>query len=1169
MNYNGKYMTLKNTPNKEVKFIYHLSDIHIKDNTTYIDEYVSVFENLYQTLRENGAQRDTSLIVIAGDLVDSADYTVDTQKLLIPFLENLSEFSDIVIIPGNHDIKVINDTTEERLGIILQYFDNVYYLPATGRYIYNNIVFYHSSVLDKHLLRADDDDIDIPNKVKIALYHGTVSSEYVELNYKNMVDIRNFNNYDLCMYGDTHKFEFMNLKKTAAYCSSLLRTNRGQDNEQHGLIKWDIPNRKGEFIEIKNDYGHISYTFLDYNIVQYPVNTYMPKFPVVVIRYNNINPQICEEEIKKLVPNYRHIIYKQYVPEINDKDNKIIMKDVTTDDLHIVEYQNELIKQYYNYYVNNGNNEQLNKIQQLNTEMNNQLDTNYIDEISTRETNKYDIQILKFSNLFSYGAGIMIDFTDKTNSYNVQGDNYVGKTNLLNIILYSVFGQCLKAKLNMQLLNHEKEKGTSIVTIKVNNRDTYRINRSILKVYNDNKHEYKIESTVTLFRLAENGVFKDVSGNGINETNKKITALFGDYKNIIKTNFMLSPSDGIIKVHHAERFQYFTNITKISIFEKLIAKANEDLKKLELIDKNLSEVLRINDKDNLERELINNNNMEKGHVSKIEEYTKQIQICHDNIDKLYSELSKIKPYDSEYFKKLESKKQDNLSKIVLIDKSIQENITKQNINNNEITKLEHIIETMYINSTQSFKINKDKMAIELCERINSNTKIRTEILSSVMKTINKKESHKSMIEYNLLTNIINSDIEKLKNIKENVLDYTKIEEYKQIITLLKHDNIHIQDQINALICELSVYNYEINRIDKKNSKYDVNILEKQRRYIENKLINNKRDLYMYSEKLWKLKSSLDRIVSNIEIIKNNINEHNKCADELKNVKEEIKLYTLYKNLISRNGLQSLLLDNILMEIERHANNFLEKITDFQIKINKDITCYENNGVPKIEISRIKRGFDLKSCQYSNYEEMIINMAIRVAMMDTNSYTVPNLFVMDEVFNYMDKQNIKKTDDIIKTINSKVKFSLVISHLDIINSQFINKIKIIESNDSNVPVSVIEGRSEEQRKEVVSLIDKEENEPKATKYQKKEPYKETDNVLPDIIEKPNIIIQEIEKVSISSAEYNSFHEINKLEEPINKITVKKTVVKESKNRKKNNNKKPPAKRGRKPPLRVVT
>src|SRR5947208_990519 len=64
------FVKLKDEGNKrEIKYIYHLSDIHIRNNQRHV-EYNEVFERTYKKLRfQIGDDKKHSLIVVTGDIV--------------------------------------------------------------------------------------------------------------------------------------------------------------------------------------------------------------------------------------------------------------------------------------------------------------------------------------------------------------------------------------------------------------------------------------------------------------------------------------------------------------------------------------------------------------------------------------------------------------------------------------------------------------------------------------------------------------------------------------------------------------------------------------------------------------------------------------------------------------------------------------------------------------------------------------------------------------------------------------------------------------------------------------------------------------------------------------------------------------------------------------------
>ena len=91
-----------------VEIIYHLADIHIPNNISRHDEYNEVFKEVYKKIEEDKKEK---LIVICGDLFhDKTMIKPEALSLAKDFIFNLSIYGEIIIIDGNHDINITNDT---------------------------------------------------------------------------------------------------------------------------------------------------------------------------------------------------------------------------------------------------------------------------------------------------------------------------------------------------------------------------------------------------------------------------------------------------------------------------------------------------------------------------------------------------------------------------------------------------------------------------------------------------------------------------------------------------------------------------------------------------------------------------------------------------------------------------------------------------------------------------------------------------------------------------------------------------------------------------------------------------------------------------------------------------------------------------------------------------
>src|SRR5437868_4765580 len=251
-NQNMKILLDNETDN--IKYIYHISDIHIQRDTYRNSEFEKVFAatalNITNHIKNN-SNESQSLIVLTGDIIDfKLNVSVNGIKMLTTFLTLMSDICDIIIICGNHDVNVYNSNEEDLILSLhdkIQTKHKIYYLRDSGLYKYKNIVFSHTSVFSQN--NKDNLSNIIPanninNKlIKICLYHGFVYDKIKTHNLSYMLlkshrTISDFVDYDLVLLGDIYERIFISDK--IAYASSLLQMNYGESVSEHGFIIWNI-----------------------------------------------------------------------------------------------------------------------------------------------------------------------------------------------------------------------------------------------------------------------------------------------------------------------------------------------------------------------------------------------------------------------------------------------------------------------------------------------------------------------------------------------------------------------------------------------------------------------------------------------------------------------------------------------------------------------------------------------------------------------------------------------------------------------------------------------------------------------------------------------------------------------------------------------------------------
>jgi len=118
------------------KYIIHLADIHIRTGTeTYsrYNEYLTVFENLKNSLLLNNINKDNSIILVAGDIFHNKNKVENFGlNLFKQFITILTTIATTVIIPGNHDFLQQYPNDPSLLdSILLTNIKNLYYLNTT------------------------------------------------------------------------------------------------------------------------------------------------------------------------------------------------------------------------------------------------------------------------------------------------------------------------------------------------------------------------------------------------------------------------------------------------------------------------------------------------------------------------------------------------------------------------------------------------------------------------------------------------------------------------------------------------------------------------------------------------------------------------------------------------------------------------------------------------------------------------------------------------------------------------------------------------------------------------------------------------------------------------------------------------------------------------------
>lgn len=478
------------------------------------DEYSQVFSNLFKVLEKN------SYFVIAGDILhDSSSLCKDTLNLLDELFSGLKELNmKVVVIPGNHDFSGPDDI----LKSVLTTRDVIYLDDKNPSFEFSDIIFYTS--YNKIFSKSD--------KIKVLLHH---SSIIPSLNARKEATF--------CFLGDNHKRQF--ITNTCAYPGSLIQQNFKED-KQKGIIVWDSDTLSGNFLDIKNDYSYENIIFEENSIKNFEKNS---RISIEYKIEDSKNVEVYLEEVKK----------RTNVLSLVKKISRVPLKK-------LIKKQEDIFEAMISLH----NEEDSEKLKKCHLEFSREA------KEKNKEYNSWKLKEITFGGLYSYEKSNTIVFKDGVTG--IIEDNASGKTSIMNIVLYAIFGTITKTKslINRNIINKNSKKYFLNLHILLDNGDVFEISR---KGSNKKRKNGSLSMEETI-KLKINNL--DVSGaNKIASTRKilDILSLFSR-ETFVTTNMMNNSSRNMLDMKSGEISDILTELYSLDYYSKLQEDVNSKLYKI-------------------------------------------------------------------------------------------------------------------------------------------------------------------------------------------------------------------------------------------------------------------------------------------------------------------------------------------------------------------------------------------------------------------------------------------------------------------------------------------------------------------------------------------------------------------------------------------------------------
>lgn len=1033
---------------EEIKQLIHIADIHIR-NLKRHKEYKDVFKKFFSYVKKEKSLVPETIILIAGDIVHAkTDMSPELIELTGAFLTGCANLCPTILIPGNHDANLNNQSRLDALSPIVKllHHPNLFYFKKNDIYRVADTDFAVFSVLDKSPYPLAT---ECTSKNKIAISHGPVDCAKTDVGFKieSKTTINTFDGFDIVCLGDIHRMQSLNDKKTIAFPGSLIQQNQGESLNK-GFLVWNVPKREYKFVELPNDYGYYTLRLEEPKL---PDELNLPKHTQLRLQ---VDRNMLKADIKSILSELRtrFNITNVVVNTIIDKQNPnewMTGFDVIGN-VYDVSYQNNLINEYLSAKGVFLDDDEFEIIYEINKRLNNQLKIKEVNNII------WEPVYLKFSNMFSYGEDNFIDFTKIKGINGIFAENAHGKSSIISILLFLLGNKSFRTTRSVDVMNVNKKYFHSEFCFKINDIK-YFIQKQAKRVKAANNKE-TVQVFVDFWTEDDSGNKVSLNGDQRRTTDENIYDVVGGIDNLILTAISLqNNSNGIIDKSQSERKMILSSFLGIDIFEDLYNLGNDKSKEIGALIKEFSK---------------------KDYDEELSSINKRIQI---NKKKLQQTEKKIESL--ELVKSTSNSNIISLSKkLVKIESIIDINQLRKELSNNEdtlksigddINDLKKKIETVIINAqtlaSEFKKYNEDELknkeeCLDNLEKSITNLDKKFSVLNVEIKHQEEKLKKLDKLEYdpncnfcmnnifvkdaietkkNYSENLINLNTLKsqIEEIKTNISSSSNIKEERRAFTLIKESKDKLRVSYNKFILEQNVLierqNYQ-NKIKEDIERKIQFYHENEKAIKENEFIQEK--ISRFQNKLKITENELNFILTEnrtvhgeIKVLQTQREEIMKTIDRIHELEKEYKLFEYYLKAIHRNSIPYELIKKVVPVLESETNNILSQIVEFNNLINLDdnhinlYIVYED----KYWVLELTSGM----------EKFISSLAIRIALMRISNIPKPNFLIIDEGFSSLDSNNINQLNVLFEYLKNYFEFVLVISHLDSMRDMIDNVIEL--------------------------------------------------------------------------------------------------------------------------------
>jgi len=336
--------------------------------------------------------------------------------------------------------------------------------------------------------------------------------------------------------------------------------------------------------------------------------------------------------------------------------------------------------------------------------------------------------------------------------------------------------------------------------------------------------------------------------------------------------------------------------------------------------------------------------------------------------------------------------------------------------------------------------------------------ISSEKEAKQIKQIRRTELNGLKKKHNIITKKLKVSEESFKKLEKIVLIGQKAE--------LEKDKIKIK--LDSLTSNIKKLVSENRQLSKEFRETDLSDLKKEIGELKTKLNKNNIDklkncIKQLEDNLLNTKKTIDKLnieygskVSNRKELFVKQKEQKVLHEELSKLNDELIIHDKLRQYFGKDGIQSIIIENVVDELENYTNKTLSKICNEPTSITIQMQRQSESGswaeTFDIEVNTASVKDDFESL--SGGEKFRISLALRLAfskILSKRMGGVVKFLLLDEVSSSLDPKGLSIFADIVKQLSNEMKI-LIITHDDRLKDKF-EDIIIVEKDGSGSKANI--------------------------------------------------------------------------------------------------------------------